>query len=202
MRPNRIKSGMLWMMISMTLSSSALASPESFHATRAPRSILEAPDRWANMRQETSDIDLLCKQLPEKERIAVKAFRGALLLQEPYFADRQFQLSPEERKRLLTVIRSYEEQFHAEYRRLESIYRDEPIGAHGRGRIGYQARMAAERDIDQLSYVFSRHNWTPDRPHNLAAAYIAVLRAFGTFLEALTEMPIQPSLNETSDSNR
>jgi hypothetical protein len=166
------------------------ANPDRLVAVRSARAVLEKPDEWHDMRDELKFLGDVGQNLPEKEKNALEVFRARLEVQKSYFGTRKFTLSSGERKELLTVLRSYEECFHAERRRIEASLKEKRGEQFGyTPDVGSQARTEAERDIDRLGPVFSRHNWMRDRPNDLAAAYIGVLRAYGELLAAFIETP-------------
>lgn len=181
----------LWpFVLSVALAGGALASPQRLDAIRAARAVLEKPDEWHDMREELKFLSDVGRNLPEKEKNALEEFRARLEVQKSYFGTRKFTFNSGERKELLKVLRSYEECFHAERRRMEASLRRSGREQFGCAPdVGRQARYAAERDIDRLGPVFAQHNWKQNLPNDLAAAYIGVLRAYGELLAALFETP-------------
>lgn len=181
----------LWLFVlAVALVGGASASPHRLDAIRAARAVLEKPDDWHDMRDELEFLSDVGRNLPEREKNALGEFRARLEIQRSYFGTRKFALSSGERMELLLVLRSYEECFHAERRRLEESLKDNRKEHFGCAfDVGRQARQAAERDIDRLGPVFARHNWKQSRPNDLAAAYIGVLRAYGELLAAFIETP-------------
>jgi len=122
------------------------AEPDVATVIAEARSIMSAPDQWADISSELQQLDSLSARLAKKKKEAVESFRRSFASYSDYFAGRGFSLSPDERAMLVSAIRRYEEAFVAEQTRIlvPSWHRQRllrararlPRATHGEGRQG------------------------------------------------------------------
>ncbi len=163
----------------------SFASSASLQTLRSVRDVLVRPDEWSDMGAVLRSLDSAVDAAADREKHALIEFRSRLAGYRSYFSGRRFTLSIAERRTLVRTIRAYEESFHSERRKLVEIWRADPKREHGCIDAADLARRYADYELDLCATAFARHNWIPNRPNDLAAAYIAVARAFGEMLVVL-----------------
>lgn len=163
------------------------AEPDVATVIAEARSIMSAPDQWADISSELQQLDSLSARLAKKKKEAVESFRRSFASYSDYFAGRGFSLSPDERAMLVSAIRRYEEAFVAEQTRILVSRLEHPREDHGCLAAAELARFHADFELDRCGPVFSRHNWTSARPNELAGVFVHVMRDYGRLLADLAE---------------
>lgn len=154
------------------------AEPDTAALIAEVRSIVTAPDGWADMKAEFRKLDSLAKRFPEKKDV-VMSFRQALESYSAYFADHPFTLSADERASLVVVLRAYEERYALERDRILASWGEHPDQDHGCVDAATQALMVADFELEKCAPIFARHNSRRDHPNELAAVVIQVIARYG-----------------------
>lgn len=154
------------------------------------RSIVMAPDKWADMTSEMQKLDSLAKRCKGKKRESIEGFRRSFARYSAYFSDHPFALETYERAAFELVVRTYEERFTNERHLILESWRKHPDQGRGCVDAATLALSPADHELERCRAVFAKHNSNKSRPNELAAAVIGVLREYGGLLASLSEAPI------------
>jgi len=169
-------------------------APATAETIAAVRLTLSKPDTWSDMKSTLRSLDASAANLPQDQQYTVRCFRKSLALFEDYFAGHPFKLTDEERKSLMGAIQAYEDRFYSELKKVQQNRRSHPTEPQGCLGATDKARFAADFELDRFGPVFSPHNWKLNSPNDLAAAFIAVMRAYGDLLCTESFAANQPPL--------
>jgi hypothetical protein len=158
-------------------------------AVELARTALGLAGALADTKSTLESLDAKAPTLSESQNEAVRALRIQLAGFQEYVAGHEFKLTKEEKKDLIRGIEAYEDRLYAVRDKILQDWSSRPGEPHGCLAATDLAYHRADFELDRFGSVFAKHNWKPDRPNDLAARFIAVMRAYGYLLTTFSDDP-------------
>jgi hypothetical protein len=171
------------------------SAPVRPSALEPARSALLAAGRLEDTAVNLRSLDQALLALGMDGLPEIREFKKQIAWFREYASGRPYRLTPQECRELVSGIEAYEGTFYSARAELIRRWLSCRPGERGCLTPTYLACTQADFVLDRMGPVFSGHNWKPDRPNDLAAHYIAVVRAYGGLTVAFAE-PDDPAAQD------